>query len=231
MPESPVLFIACDTSDMEQCRQWASLAQSQGQGVKLGLEFFNSHGPAGVQAIQDEHPRLSLFMDLKLHDIPNTVGAAIRSLCTRVTPAYITVHASGGAAMMQSARDNCPGATKVLGVTVLTSLDADTLTEVGQDSNHEGQVLRLAELAKTSGLDGVVCSAGELAILRHNLGNDFVCMVPGIRPASAAHDDQKRVSTPDAALRAGASHLVIGRPITQAASPQEALHTVLSACF
>jgi orotidine-5'-phosphate decarboxylase len=128
--------------------------------------------------------------------------------------------------MMHAARDNAPEAVKLLAVTVLTSLDAEMLASIGQDSDHPGQVLRLAGLADRSGMDGVVCSAGELDAIRKNLGDDVICMVPGIRPARADTDDQKRVSTPAAAIQAGATHLVIGRPITQADDREAALSAI-----
>ena len=226
MLATPSIFIACDSHDMNQCRQLAALANAHGQGLKLGLEFFSSHGPEGVQAIQHAHPDMPIFMDLKLHDIPNTVGAAVRSLCACITPAYITVHASGGAVMMRTARDNAPGTTDILAVTVLTSLDSAALASIGQDSDHGEQVQRLAKLADSSGMDGIVCSAAELGAIRNNLRNDFICMVPGIRPANSLHGDQKRVSTPQTAIQAGASHIVIGRPITQADDPDAALSLI-----
>lgn len=226
MRTNATIFIACDTTDMDQCRQWAAIAGAHDQGLKLGLEFFSYHGPEGVQAIQRENPGMRLFLDLKLHDIPNTVGAAVRNICTFMAPAFITVHASGGPEMMRAAHDNCRDTTRILAVTVLTSLDADILDTIGQHSDYQAQVQRLAELAHASRLDGVVCAAGELTSIRKNLGNDLICMVPGIRPASATHDDQKRVSTPAAAIQAGASHLVIGRPITQAHDPDAALRAI-----
>ena len=174
-----------------------------------------------------------IFLDLKLHDIPNTVAGAVRALVP-LQPAFVTVHASGGRVMMQAAaqaaRDTAielgVSRPRLLGVTVMTSLDEDDLHDVGQDPVTEHQVDRLAFLSKDAGLDGVVCSAREIEHLRRRFGAHFTLVVPGIRPAWSTTDDQKRVMTPAKALALGADYLVIGRPITRATNPTEAARRI-----
>jgi orotidine-5'-phosphate decarboxylase len=215
---SPV-FCAIDTSDIHEAKNLAMLLAGQVGGIKLGLEFFMAQGHAGIAAVRP--PQLPLFLDVKLHDIPNTVAGALWALLP-LCPDFVTVHTSGGTAMMTAARDVASQADtppKLLGVTVLTSMDSDDLSAVGQDKDTRAQVVRLAKLAQASGLDGVICAPTEIAALRAACGNDFILMVPGIRPAWAASHDQKRVLTPREAMTAGATHLVIGRPITAAADP------------
>jgi len=217
------VFCALDTPDLAKALDLARVLKDHVHGFKLGLEFFHAHGTAGYGKIADAGA--PIFLDLKLHDIPNTVAGAAASLLP-LKPAFMTLHASGGAAMMHAAANVVAKAgaarPRLLGVTVLTSMDAKDLTAVGQDANAGKQVLRLAQLAKDSGLDGVVCSPEEVAALRAALGPDFILMVPGIRPSWAAANDQKRVMTPQEAFRAGASYLVIGRPITGADDPAKA---------
>lgn len=190
-------------------------------GVKLGLEFFNAHGVKGVKQVMKTVNDTPLFLDLKYHDIPNTVAGAIRAVTQGIKPAFINVHATGGLDMMKAAKEACPAETKLLAVTVLTSIDADTLDSVGQGNDPKSQVQRLALLAKDAGCDGVVCSSHEIEIIRETCGDDFITMVPGIRPAGADVGDQKRIMTPREAVNKGASHLVIGRPITQADNPSQ----------
>lgn len=216
------VFVAIDTPDRACAIELArSLAGSVG-GVKLGLEFFSANGPAGV----DEVARLGLpvFLDVKLHDIPNTVAGAMRSLAP-LEPAIVTVHAAGGRAMMEAAKAAAPAATKVVAVTVLTSLDADDLRSIGVESGSAEQVVRLAALARDAGLDGIVCSGAEVGGA-HAAWPDGFFVVPGIRPAGSAAGDQKRVVTPRAALDDGASVLVIGRAITQATDPAAAANEI-----
>ncbi len=224
------IFCAVDTTELDAardlCRQLAGLVG----GVKLGLEFFVAHGPAGVRAVigEDGPP---LFLDLKLHDIPNTVAGGVRAALP-LKPAFMTIHASGGPAMMRAAAEAAAQAgaqrPKILGVTVLTSMDDADLEAVGQRTPVAEQVVRLATAAKQSGLDGVICSPNEVAAIRQACGPEFVLMVPGIRPAWAAKGDQKRVMTPAEALAAGADHLVIGRPITGDADPAAAARRIVS---
>lgn len=227
-PANPI-FCAIDTPDLGKAQKLAAELQGHVGGLKLGLEFYMAHGPEGFRAIAAK-TSLPLFLDVKLHDIPNTVAGAISSLLP-LKPTFITIHTSGGPAMMKAAVDAAAkvGAArpKLLGVTVLTSLDAKDLEAVGQDIHTKNQVLRLAKLAKDNGLDGVVCSPEEVEVLRKALGPDFILMVPGIRPSWATAGDQKRVMTPKEAVGAGATYLVIGRPITGAENPAEAAERVL----
>jgi orotidine-5'-phosphate decarboxylase len=195
--------------------------------IKLGLEFFVANGPQGVSAVTGPLP---LFLDLKLHDIPNTVAGGVRSACS-VNPRFLTIHTAGGEAMMRAAAEAAKAAgaarPKLLGITVLTSLDDSDLAAVGQNGPVMDQARRLASLAKKSGLDGVVCSPKEIVALRKEVGPDFLLVTPGIRPAwAAATQDQKRATTPSEAIAQGADYLVIGRPITQADDPAKALKRV-----
>ncbi len=223
---SPV-FCALDTKDLDHAERLAESLLGHVGGVKLGLEFFLAHGAEGYRRIAKLG--MPIFLDVKLHDIPNTVAGAVASLLP-LRPAFITIHAAGGAAMMRAAADSAAKAgadrPKILAVTVLTSLDAKDLAAVGQDGDAARQVARLARLAKDSGVDGAVCSPEEVAVLRAELGKDFTLMVPGIRPTWASAGDQKRVMTPREAMRLGATHLVIGRPITGADSPVDAAERI-----
>jgi orotidine-5'-phosphate decarboxylase len=213
------IFVAIDTPDMERAIGLAEAVREHAGGVKLGLEFFSAQGPAGVRAIAGLG--LSVFLDVKLHDIPNTVGKAVEALAS-LEPAVLTVHAAGGRAMMAAARAAAPAPTKVVAVTVLTSLDGSDLTAVGIGDAPGDQVARLAGLARASGVDGIVCSGAEVAAAREAWPTGFF-VVPGVRPAGAGLADQKRVATPRRALDDGASILVIGRPITAAPDPAAAI--------
>jgi orotidine-5'-phosphate decarboxylase len=216
------IFVAIDTPDMERAIGLAEAVREHAGGVKLGLEFFSAQGPAGVRAIAGLG--LSVFLDVKLHDIPNTVGKAVEALAS-LEPAVLTVHAAGGRAMMAAARAAAPAATKVVAVTVLTSLDGSDLTAVGIGDAPGDQVARLAGLARASGVDGIVCSGAEVAAAREAWPTGFF-VVPGVRPAGAGLADQKRVATPRQALDDGASILVIGRPITAAPDPAAAIREI-----
>ncbi|MCG5242007.1 orotidine-5'-phosphate decarboxylase [Azospirillum doebereinerae] len=224
------IFCAVDTTEIDSARRTAAQVNGAVGGIKLGLEFFIAQGPAGVRAVigEDGPP---LFLDLKLHDIPNTVASGIRSALP-LKPAFMTIHTSGGGAMMRAAADAAAegGAErpKILAVTVLTSLDEEDLRGVGQALPVADQVTRLALLAKESGVDGVVCSPAEVARLRAACGPDFILMVPGIRPVWSATNDQKRFMTPAEAVAAGADHLVIGRPITASADPAAAARRIVA---
>lgn len=235
----PRIFCALDTTDRAQAILWAQQLSAAGCGVKLGLEFFNAHGPDGVRAVSmatktADTEAAPLFLDLKYHDIPNTVAGAVRAACA-LEPAYLNVHAAGGAAMMREAATTARAeaekrnlrAPRLLAVTILTSLDDQALAEIGYARQSREQVVRMATLAQESGMAGVVCSAHEIAAVRAACGPDFILMVPGIRPAGTAHGDQKRVMTPAEALRAGATHLVIGRPLTAAPDPAAAARAIL----
>lgn len=212
------IFVAVDTPDIAAARALVRAVGRHVGGVKLGLEFFCANGPAGVAAIAGEG--LPVFLDLKLHDIPNTVAGALHSLAG-LAPAIVTVHATGGLAMLAAARAAAPVATKVVAVTVLTSLDDDDLAAAGVASGTAAQVARLAGVVRAAGLDGVVASPHETAAVRAAWPGAAI-IVPGVRPAGSAVGDQKRVMTPRDALAAGASVLVIGRPITGAPDPAAA---------
>lgn len=228
---SPV-FCAIDTPDAAQAFALAQKLKGHVGGLKLGLEFFMANGPQGYAPFKELG--LPLFLDVKLHDIPNTVAGAISSLLA-LEPDFITLHTSGGAGMMKAAVEAVNKAKrkrpKLLGVTVLTSLDTTDLQQVGQNVNTAAQVERLALLAKESGLDGIVCSSAEVAGLRKALGPSMILMVPGIRPAWAAANDQKRIMTPFEAINVGATYLVIGRPITKAEDPADAARRVNEEIF
>lgn len=227
MTQQPLIFCAIDTSDLETAIR---LARNVGQvtgGLKLGMEFINSFGPHGIEGVRKASPDAALFIDLKFHDIPNTVAAAVRATCARFAPAYLNVHASGGLEMLRAAKEACARPTKLLAVSVLTSMDDEELERIGQKTPMDEQVKRLTHLASNAGLDGVVCSAHEIETLRLAYGEGFVLMVPGIRPADSSHNDQKRVMTPQQALQKGATHLVIGRPITGAPDPAAAAQAIL----
>ena len=187
--------------------------------LKVGKELFTSAGPQFTAWLA--HQGYGVFLDLKFHDIPNTVAKACEA-ASNLGVWMLNVHASGGSAMMRAARDAVDKAATpplLIAVTVLTSLDQAALNEIGYTGDLPATVLRLAKLAQTNGLDGVVCSAQEASMLRKELGAGFNLVTPGIRPADAAADDQSRVVTPVAAINNGASYLVVGRPITQAADP------------
>jgi len=235
--------VALDTPDVQKARDLSLALAGHVGGVKLGLEFFNANGPEGVRRVVrgdlDETPRgepviqQPFFLDLKYHDIPNTVAGAVRSAMP-LGPMILNVHAAGGSAMMKAALDAAHFAAEPLGVvrplmiavTVLTSMDDSDLDAVGMQSPAGDQVVRLAELTQKAGLDGVVCSAREITRIREACGPDFRLIVPGIRPAGAAVGDQKRVMTPVEAVKAGADWLVIGRPITGADDPVAATKAI-----
>lgn len=234
------VYCAVDTVDLPHAAQLirsvAGGARPAVGGIKLGLEFFLAHGAPGVRYAFPAPVRatgVGFFLDLKLHDIPNTVAGGIRAV-VELEPTFITIHTAGGPAMMRTAAETAAteakrlGVTRprLLGVTVLTSLDRGDLEATGVKADLSEQVLRLAALARESGLDGVICSPLEIAALRKACGKDFVLMVPGIRPTGTASADQKRVMTPGEAVSLGANHLVIGRPISEAADPAAAAEAI-----
>jgi orotidine-5'-phosphate decarboxylase len=218
---SPI-YAAIDTPDLAQAIALAKRVKGHVGGIKLGLEFFSANGRAGVRDMAALG--MPIFLDLKLHDIPNTVAKAVQAL-RALKPAILTVHAAGGLAMMEDAKAAAPEGTKVVAVTVLTSLDGSDLESIGVAPDTHAQVERLTLLAKQAGLDGVVCSGNEVKAAKKLWPKGFF-VVPGVRPADGAVGDQKRVVTPRAALDAGASILVIGRPITQAANPVDAARAI-----
>jgi len=216
------IYVAIDTPDLARAKALAQQVHNHVGGIKLGLEFFSANGRSGVREMAAVG--LPIFLDLKLHDIPNTVAKAIQAL-RPLEPAILTVHAAGGRAMLEDAKAAAPNGTKVVAVTVLTSLDSDDLNAIGVDGDSHAQVERLTRLAKESGIDGVVCSGNEVAAAR-KIWPDGFFVVPGVRPAGGEQGDQKRVMTPRKALDAGASILVIGRPITQAEDPDAAARAI-----
>jgi orotidine-5'-phosphate decarboxylase len=225
------ILVALDTTEVATAAGWARATREWVAGVKLGLEFFNARGQAGVAEIAALG--VPVFLDLKFHDIPNTVAGAVRAVAP-LKPIILNLHAAGGGAMMKAALDAARDAAarlgaappKLIAVTVLTSLGDDDLAAVGQPSGAADQVRRLAALTKACGLDGVVCSPHEIALLRRDLGPDFLLVTPGVRPSWAAAGDQKRVMEPAQAMAAGADYLVIGRPITGAADPADAARRI-----
>lgn len=220
--QNPIIC-AIDIKDIVQaenlCRQ---LSPHIGM-VKLGLEFFLANGIEGVKRI--EALGIPIFLDLKLHDIPNTVAQAIASL-EPLNIALLTVHTQGGYDMMQRAKEAAGDSVKVVGVTILTSMDDKDISALGYQASASDQALHLAELAKKSGLDGVVCSPYEIKPVKHVCGEAFMTVVPGIRPSGSALNDQKRALTPKVAIDNGADYLVIGRPITQANDPLKAAQAI-----
>ncbi len=218
---SPI-YVAIDTPDMDRARTIAKAVKRHAGGLKLGLEFFYHNGRSGVLELAELG--LPIFLDLKLHDIPNTVAKAIQALAP-LTPSILTVHASGSRAMMEDARAAAPTGTRIVGVTMLTSLDETDLVATGIKGSAHDQVARLADLSRASGLDGIVCSGKEVAAARKHW-KDGLLVVPGIRPADSKAGDQKRVMTPRKAIDCGASLLVIGRPVTEAPDPDAALRAI-----
>ena len=232
------LYCALDTSDRPEAERLARLLAPAVDGLKLGLEYFCAHGPEGIGAVRAAGR--PLFLDLKLHDIPNTVAGAVRGVVA-LEPHYVTLHAAGGLAMMQAAQGAAEAEAarlgcappNLLGVTVLTSLDDPALARQGIDGTARDQVLRLAAMAREAGLAGVIASPHEIAALRAEHGADFAIVVPGIRPAGSggggavsARGDQARVATPAEAAQAGATALVVGRPITRASDPLAAARAI-----
>jgi orotidine-5'-phosphate decarboxylase len=216
------IFVALDTPDLDRAKAIASKVRNHVGGIKLGLEFFAANGQHGIKAMAELG--LPIFLDLKLHDIPNTVAKAVQAL-RPLNPAILTVHAAGGRAMLEDAKAAAPAGTKVIAVTVLTSLDESDLASIGLAADPHAQVERLTNLAREAGLDGVVCSGNEVAAAK-KLWHDGFFVVPGVRPGTGNSGDQKRVMTPRKALDAGASILVIGRPITQAEDPDLAARAI-----
>ena len=219
--KSPI-FVAIDTPVLERAQAIATRVRNHVGGLKLGLEFFSANGRHGIKEMGAFE--LPIFLDLKLHDIPNTVGKAIQSL-RALKPAILTVHAAGGRAMLEDAKAAAGIKTKVVAVTVLTSLDNSDLVDIGVGRKAKDQVARLADLARSAGLDGIVCSGEEVALAKQAWPDGFF-VVPGVRPAGGAMGDQKRAVTPREALDRGASILVVGRPISLAENPDMAAREI-----
>jgi len=225
MPD-PKIIVALDYPEAVPALELVARLEPALCRLKVGKELFTAAGPQLVE--QFMRRGFEVFLDLKFHDIPNTVAQACKAAAA-LGVWMVNVHALGGRRMMEAAREAVAQATKpskLIAVTVLTSMAQEDLTEIGIAATPADLVLRLATLARDSGLDGVVCSAQEAALLRQHCGSEFSLVTPGIRPADAAADDQSRIMTPRAALEAGSSYLVIGRPITRAADPLKALQEI-----
>jgi orotidine-5'-phosphate decarboxylase len=217
------LYVAIDTPHLEEALSLIKRIKAHVGGVKLGLEFFCANGHHGVHEVQKLG--LPIFLDLKLHDIPNTVAKAMQAINV-LEPAIVTIHAGGGRAMMEDAKAAAGAHTKVVGVTVLTSLDDHDLSRVGINDDPASQVARLAALAQEAGLDGIVCSGHEVKAVKKSWKDGFF-VVPGLRPAGGNSADQKRTVTPRQARDDGASVLVVGRPICKAEDPDAAARAIV----
>ena len=216
--------IALDTDDLETAVGWAAATGPHLSTVKVGLELYLRHGADAVIKTREASGGRAVFLDLKLHDIPNTVGGAARSVAD-LAPDFLTVHASGGHDMVRAAVEALP-ATKVVGVTVLTSLADEDLARLGMSGSARDVVLRLASLAVKAGARALVCSPLEVADVRREVGPDVVLITPGVRPAGSGTGDQSRIATPEQALADGADLLVVGRPLTAATDPGAAAHAL-----
>ncbi|HEU4819885.1 MAG TPA: orotidine-5'-phosphate decarboxylase [Qipengyuania sp.] len=216
------IYLALDLPQLREAKELAGKVKAHIGGVKLGLEFFCAHGAHGVHMVSSLG--LPVFLDLKLYDIPNTVARAMQAVNV-LEPAIVTVHASGGRAMMEDAKAAASGNTKVVGVTMLTSMDDRDLSRTGVEGSAHEQVMRLTDLAREAGLDGIVCSGKEVKAV-HERWKEGYLVVPGLRPAGGEAGDQKRVVTPRKARDDGASVLVIGRPITRAEDPLAAARAI-----
>jgi len=217
--------VALDAPDLETAARWAALVTPHVSTVKVGLELYLRYGPDVVATVRGAS-RVSVFLDLKLHDIPVTVAGAARAVA-RLRPEVLTVHAAGGADVVRAAVEAAPG-TMVAAVTVLTSLGDDDLGRIGLSGPVPDAVLRLAALSVEAGAQGLVCSPREVSAVRAEVGDDVTLITPGVRPAGSEADDQARVATPEEALLAGADLLVIGRPITRASDPGAAAYDWLA---
>ncbi len=225
MPETrDRLIIALDVDSASQAQQIVQSVGESASTFKVGKQLFTAEGPQIVRDLVSSGKKV--FLDLKFHDIPNTVAAAVRQ-ASALRVDMLTVHASGGSKMLNAAAETAGNNVLVLAVTVLTSLADEDLSETGVAGSVQAQVLRLARLARASGIRGLVASAHEARELRRELGDDFAIVTPGVRPAGAAKGDQARVVTPADALRAGASHIVVGRPISEAPDPAKAVREIL----
>lgn len=227
----PKIIVALDFDNANDALHLVKTLDAKLCKLKVGKELFTSAGPAFVEKLVEA--KFDVFLDLKFHDIPNTVAKACKA-ASQLGVWMLNVHASGGMAMMEAARaavDADSHQPLLIAVTVLTSMNVQTLKQVGVATNLEDHVLNLAKLAQQAKLDGVVCSANEAQLLRNALGAQFCLVTPGIRPLNSVVDDQSRIVTPSMALANGAHYLVIGRPITQASSPRKALESIILECF
>ena len=220
------IILALDVDHAEEAISWARRLRSRVGTFKIGLQLYLNAGSEVMQGMQKLG--VPVFLDLKFHDIPNTVAHAVAAVA-RWKPRFLTVHTSGGRQMLEAAVGSAPTETKVLGVTILTSLDESAALEVGWGAGVSKTVKGLSELARKSGLAGVVCSPQEAKSERLQWSGNAEIVTPGVRPRGVSTDDQARSMTPEDAIRAGASRVVIGRPIIKAPSPEDALDQILSA--
>ena len=226
----PKIIVALDYADADSALKLVRQLDPKLCRLKVGKELFTAAGPQFVEKLT--HSDFGVFLDLKFHDIPNTVAKACAA-ASNLGVWMLNVHASGGLEMMQAAKQAVDSSAQhplLIAVTVLTSMNQQTLNQIGIHTDLATHVLNLATLTKQAGLDGVVCSAMEAQSLRAKLGNDFCLVTPGIRPANASKDDQSRIVTPADALKLGSSYLVIGRPITKAENPLAALQAIHAEC-
>lgn len=222
---SPII-LALDTPDVESALGLIKSTHEVISIYKLGLEYFLAHGKPGIETIQRAFPDVDIFLDLKLHDIPNTVGGASSSI-SELKPRFLTVHASGGMEMVRAAVTQLPS-TSITAVTVLTSLTSQELKELGLPDEPASLAMTLAQRAVKAGATSIVCSPHEASALRERLGNGVTIITPGVRPEGSGKDDQNRVMTPKDAMKQGANYVVIGRPITQAINPGEAALAIMN---
>lgn len=217
MKDKSPIILALDFPDISSALSMIELTHEHISIYKVGLEYFLAHGREGVLKIKDEFPEIDIFLDLKLHDIPNTVSGAVASVAD-LKPRFLTVHASGGGVMVRAAAQDLPG-TSITAVTVLTSLDDDELFAMGFSLKAQELAVKIGRRAMNHGATSIVCSPHEAALMRSELGQDLIIITPGVRPLGASQDDQNRVMTPQEAIKQGANYVVIGRPITQSADP------------
>ena len=224
MRNSSQVILALDFSDMASTVEMINLTKEHIGIYKLGLEFYLAHGKSGVKEIQSRFTDIEIFLDLKLHDISNTVAGACRSVAD-INPKFLTVHASGGSKMISAASSALPK-VEITAVTILTSLDQEQMLAMGLSENIENLTLSLAKNAVNSGARAIVSSPQEVSLLRKHLGEKVTLITPGVRPSGAERDDQERIMTPRQAIDAGADFVVIGRPITKASDPKQAAEAI-----
>jgi orotidine-5'-phosphate decarboxylase len=220
------IILALDFPDLPSTLEMIEKTSNEIAIYKLGLEFYLAQGRSGVAQVMDSFPDIDIFLDLKLHDIPNTVAGACSSVA-QLKPRFLTVHASGGAEMVKAAVGASPG-TSITAVTVLTSLNSDELNQLGLPQQTQDLALALAKRAVEAGASSIVCSPHEVGLLSKELSSDIALITPGVRPKGASHDDQSRVMTPREAMDAGSKYVVIGRPITKASDPGKAAAEIAS---
>lgn len=224
MPDKSPIILAVDTTNLEVAKTWIAATQGSISIYKIGLEFFLKLGSAGIIELRKEF-EFELFLDLKLHDIPNTVAGAARSL-QPLAPDFVTVHAAGGAKMVAAAAAALPD-SRITGVTILTSLDESDVKAIGYKDAALESAVNLAKIAVLGGAKAVVCSPLEVSAIRNAIPKEILLITPGVRPIGSGIGDQSRVMTPTLALESGADYLVIGRPITEADDPGKAATAIL----